>query len=248
MAEKKELWKAAMELVGEEELTRRFRVWITGIIRKARMKGSNASVGDIYDADLAAILADLNKRSGSRFGATDNARHLVISLLKQGYTVDDFCRVHEAKCGQWLHDEKMSRNLRPSTLYRPSHFDEYLAEWHRIDKQSQEAAATRERSQRLSRGELKAETRQERKVENEERQGKIRELMRKPWWSFESWADFMKHTLEFPDKKSLDEYEMPSRLREMRTEPGMALNLYKKQSPAWAEEAYRREVEGRASV
>ncbi len=36
------------------------------------------------------LLADLNERTKSRFGATDSARHLIVKLLKDGYLVGRF--------------------------------------------------------------------------------------------------------------------------------------------------------------
>jgi hypothetical protein len=41
----KELWQVARELVGEEELTRRFRGWISTLIRTARIKRQNSDIG-----------------------------------------------------------------------------------------------------------------------------------------------------------------------------------------------------------
>jgi len=239
MAEIKELWQMAKELVGEEELTRRFRMWLGTLIRKERVKRSNADSGALYDSDVLWILADLNKRTGSRFGATDTAKHMIINLLKRGYTPEDFSRVHEAKIMQWMGDEKMEHNLRPSTLYRPSHFDEYLAQWWKMERQKRELEEKREMAKAGKRHDATSTITVQRVVDTE-REALISELMSKPWHAHETWLDFMRWTVRFPDAVSLEKYPMPKRIREMRKEPGMMMAVAKKQVPAKTEAEYTR--------
>jgi uncharacterized phage protein (TIGR02220 family) len=238
MAEIKELWQMAKELVGEEDLTRRFRMWLTTIIRKERVKLSNTDSGTLYDSDVLWILADLNKRTGSRFGATDTAKHLITNLLKRGYTPEDFSRVHEVKTIQWLGDEKMEHCLRPSTLYRPSHFDEYLAQWWKMDRQKRELEEKRKLARTGKR--QAASSVSEQRVVDTERKALISELMSKPWHAHDTWLDFMRWTVRFPDTESLGKYLMPKRLREMRKEPGMIMAVAKSQMPAKYEAEYTR--------
>jgi len=235
MAEIRELWDMTKELVGEEELTRKFRMWMSTLIRQARRKLSNIDSGALFDQDIAAILADLNERAKSRFSATDTAKSLIIHLLKQGYTPVDFFRVHEAKCNQWLGNEKMEYCIRPSTLYRPSHFDEYLAEWWRAERQKQEFEEKRKKAQ----SGVKSRPRvTESQVQDTEREALICELMSKPWYAHDTWVDFMRWTVRFPDAESLGKYLMPKRIREMRKEPGMMMAVAKKQVPAKYEAEY----------
>mgnify|MGYP002627310087 CR=1 FL=1 len=47
-------------------------------------------------------------------------------ILAEGFTIDDFKRVIDNKCSDWLGNEKMEEFLRPNTLFAPSHFEEYL--------------------------------------------------------------------------------------------------------------------------
>jgi len=230
MAELKELWQMAEELVGGEELARRFRMWLSTVIRTARMKRNNSDSGALFDSDVLFILTDLNKRTGSRFGATDTAKSMIINLLKRGYTPEDFSRVHEVKIMQWMGDEKMEHCLRPSTLYRPSHFDEYLAQWWKMDRQRRELNDKRKQ--------VKAGRISEQRVVDTEREALISELMAKSWHAHESWLAFMRWTVRFPDAESLQKYPMPKRIREMRKEPGMMMAVAKKQVPAWAEAEY----------
>lgn len=249
MAEIKELWQMGKELVGEEELTRRFRAWIGTLIRNARIRQHNGDSGALYSSDALMILNDLNERSKSRFQATDKATHLIISLLKKGYVVEDFCKVHEVKCGQWQGNEKMEHCLRPSTLYAPSHFDEYLAEWWKQEREKKELAEKREAARgQVSKSSLtpipspiKGEGRSGglETSGTRERDAKVKELNGRKWNEHESWLEFMRWTVQFPDNESLAAYEMPERIRKMRKAPGMLLQVANGKVIEWAETEYQ---------
>lgn len=232
MAEIKELWAAASELIGEAELKRRFRAWVTGVIRTARKAATMRGAGDTYAQDYESILNDLNERSGRRFQPTVEAKHSIRQLLKRGYLVQDFRRVHEVKCAQWLGNEKMEYSLRPSTLYRTSHFDEYLAEWHAVDKQRKELAAKRTMSRKRTEPNGEAQTAEI------ERRGLIEELLARKWYEHESWADFIRWTMRFPDAESQAAYPMPERVDKMRRAPMMMSKVLIGETPHWAEEEY----------
>lgn len=233
MAEIKELWQMAKELVGEEELTRRFRAWIGTLIRNARLKREKCDSTALEAQDTLSILSDLNGRTKSRFQATDKATHLIVTLLKKGYVVEDFKRVHEVKCGQWLGNDKMEHCLRPSTLYAPSHFDEYLAEWWKQDRERKELQQKRQQATMGMRAESGAS-----KVQRAERDAKVKELNAKKWNEHASWLDFMRWTIQFPDAESLEAYPMPERVRKMRKAPGMLMQILKGEMPQWAETEY----------
>lgn len=237
MAELKELWQEAEDMVGKDELTRRCRIWLSAIIRKVRIKRQNSDSGALYDSDVRGILSDLNKRTGSRFSATDTAKHMIINLLKRGYTPEDFSRVHEVKIMQWMGDEKMEHCLRPSTLYRPSHFDEYLAQWWKMDRQRRELA---EKRRKAKSGIKRADASKisEKRLAETEREALICELMSKSWWEHKSWLEFMRWTVRFPDAESLNMYPMPKRIRELRQAPGMMLAVAKGKVPEEVEAEY----------
>lgn len=226
----KVLWETAKNVLGEEELSRRFRLWLQTITRNAQQKGSIVAVVGRYDQEIHDILSDLNNRTKSRFTATDQAKRLIIALLKQGYTLQDFVHVHEIKCAKWIGDDKMEHCLRPSTLYRPSHFDEYLNEWRRADNQRKELEARR----KAARAGMKSS-------DPEVKEGSaelISTLNSKPWHAFDSWLNFMRWIMRFPDAESLAAYEMPPELRSLRQEKGMVMQIAAGKCPAHAEEAY----------
>jgi uncharacterized phage protein (TIGR02220 family) len=74
----------------------------------------------------AEIIAHLNHVAGRRFQANGSNRRLIEARWHDGHRVLDFLLVHWHKTSTWRTDPKMSDYLRPSTLYRPSHFSEYV--------------------------------------------------------------------------------------------------------------------------
>ena len=84
-----------------------------------------------YKPDVPAatllIISRLNELTGRRYKseAPENLE-LVGTLLDRGYTVEDIIRVVNRKSAEWLGSEKMRPYLRPSTLFNPEKFDEYL--------------------------------------------------------------------------------------------------------------------------
>lgn len=67
----------------------------------------------------------LNKVSGKNYRAdTGNTVKLITGRLKDGYTVDDMKRVIDNQFKLWGSTD-MKQYLRPSTLFRPSNFENY---------------------------------------------------------------------------------------------------------------------------
>ena len=61
---------------------------------------------------------------------------MINGRLSEGYTVEDFKKVIDNMQTEWGNDEKMSQYLRPSTLFAPTHFPEYLNRKPKAKKQS----------------------------------------------------------------------------------------------------------------
>lgn len=232
MSKNKELWKEAAELIGAGELNRRFHNWITGLMRRARANDACIKFQSTYETDIATIIADLNQRTKKRFTTTSAANSAIIRLLKQNYTVEDFKRVHEAMAALWLNDETMNRYLRPSTLYRPSKFDEYLAEWHRMETQRVERDQARQRTQRRTDAARSTDRRKEAEL--------IRELNSVPWHSFDTWKELLGHVMKFPTAESADNYDMPSPLHSCRKRKGILLDTLSGNIPASVSETFQR--------
>jgi uncharacterized phage protein (TIGR02220 family)/predicted phage replisome organizer len=98
--------------------------------RKYRKKISNQLTEPKKVYPFKEIVEHLNELVGSSFKYTSRSTQDAIKArVNEGYTLDDFKRVHEIKYEQWHNNNEMVGYLRPSTLYRPTKFEGYLNEW-----------------------------------------------------------------------------------------------------------------------
>lgn len=94
--------------------------------KKDSMSGNS---DESFEGDLKAIVDHLNAKVGSRYTTKNKQlRGYVHARLDEGFTVDDFFTVIDTKAAKWRDDPKMRDYLRPSTLFAPTHFEEYLNE------------------------------------------------------------------------------------------------------------------------
>lgn len=79
--------------------------------------------------DTFAIIEYLNIKASKNFKSTTPAtKKFINGRLAEGYTVEDFKRVIDVKVTQWLNNPDMNSYLRPSTLFSPTNFENYLNE------------------------------------------------------------------------------------------------------------------------
>ena len=72
------------------------------------------------------IIDYLNQKAGKSFKHSAAGNKKVIKARwNEGYKLDQFKRVVDNKCQDWINDEKMSQYLQPSTLFG-NKFDQYL--------------------------------------------------------------------------------------------------------------------------
>ena len=82
----------------------------------------------VWTDETRHIIDYLNKRAGKKYSVkTKKTAQLIHKLLDNGFTVEDFERVIDIKCKQWLDNEKMNQYLRPRTLFSEK-FEDYLNE------------------------------------------------------------------------------------------------------------------------
>lgn len=94
--------------------------------KKDSMSGNS---DEPFEEKLKAIVDHLNAKVGSRYTTKNKQlRGYVHARLEEGFAVDDFFTVIDTKAAKWRDDPKMRDYLRPSTLFAPSHFEEYLNE------------------------------------------------------------------------------------------------------------------------
>jgi len=72
------------------------------------------------------VINYLNLKTNQNYKpTTKKTQALIKSRLAEKFTLDDFKKVIDIKCSQWLDDEKFSPYLRPETLFGPK-FEGYL--------------------------------------------------------------------------------------------------------------------------
>lgn len=91
-------------------------------------KPTAAEKPERFTVEYREIIDYLNAKTGKHYSARSRANQEHMSArLKEGRTVEDFKRVIDIKCFQWLDDSKMAQYLRPETLFSGK-FDRYLNE------------------------------------------------------------------------------------------------------------------------
>ena len=93
---------------------------------------NNINTDRDIDIDTSTKIKDivnyLNDKCGTRYKHSSNkTRTLIKTRLNDGFTVEDFKAVIDKKYSQWRNDYKMSKYLRPETLFGTK-FESYLNE------------------------------------------------------------------------------------------------------------------------
>ena len=91
---------------------------------------SSSNIGDSakkdFEEELKAIIDYLNEKVGTSYTYRNKANNKLINArLSEGFTVDDFKAVIDKKHAEWFGTE-WQKFLCPSTLFAPSHFENYL--------------------------------------------------------------------------------------------------------------------------
>lgn len=74
----------------------------------------------------STIIRHLNEKAGTSFRSTsEDTRKHIRARWKTGFRLDDFLKVIDLKCDEWLGDAKMAHYLRPMTLFGTK-FESYL--------------------------------------------------------------------------------------------------------------------------
>lgn len=87
-----------------------------------------------YEYIIKIVIEYLNTNTGRDYGiSTKETVNVISKRIKEGFKIEDFKRVIDVKTAKWLHDDKMSDYLRPSTLFGEK-FEGYLNELPIIQK------------------------------------------------------------------------------------------------------------------
>lgn len=78
---------------------------------------------------VTEIIEYLNEKTERNFSINSKETiGLINGRLKEGYSLENFKYVIDIKVAKWKDDPKMQDYLRPSTLFRPTNFENYLNE------------------------------------------------------------------------------------------------------------------------
>lgn len=81
---------------------------------------------DNYSSEIKTIVDYLNEKTGKKYKpSSKTTRKHITARLKEGYTLEDFKKVIDNKCEDWLNDPTMNQYLRPETLFG-NKFEGYL--------------------------------------------------------------------------------------------------------------------------
>ncbi|MBD3197988.1 MAG: hypothetical protein GF317_23260 [Candidatus Lokiarchaeota archaeon] len=95
------------------------------------------------------IIEYLNQKTNKNFKpSTQKTKDLIKARLNEKFTIEDFKKVIDNKCSQWLNDEKFNRFLRPETLFS-NKFEGYLNENNSHPKKQEKQESLRDKMKRM---------------------------------------------------------------------------------------------------
>lgn len=82
-----------------------------------------------YDIKAQEIIEYFNSCANTTYSLeTGSNKSLIISRLKEGYSISEFKFVINKKINDWKSDAKMKKFIRPLTIFNKSKFENYLNE------------------------------------------------------------------------------------------------------------------------
>jgi uncharacterized phage protein (TIGR02220 family) len=93
--------------------------------------------------DQSTIIEAVSKASGRKYRVGGANARSINARFQEGYYLKDFLTVIEYMRQKWSGDPTMQKYIRPSTLFRASHFGEYLAEAEQYDEECKGRARVR---------------------------------------------------------------------------------------------------------
>ena len=94
--------------------------------RLGKERDIQSSSDELDDIPYKEITDYLNEKTNSQFrNSTKKTQTLIKARFAEGFNLDDFKKVIDTKAAEWLNDSKMSKFLRPETLFGTK-FESYL--------------------------------------------------------------------------------------------------------------------------
>ncbi len=106
------------------------------IISKKENNNSSITYKDTYTRETREVVAYLNEKLGTHYKpTTQKTVQLIKARLSEDFTVEDFQKVIDTKYADWKDDERLSKYLRPDTLFS-NKFEGYLNQISPNDEES----------------------------------------------------------------------------------------------------------------
>lgn len=97
-------------------------------------KNTKEILSSSHSTAASEIIDYLNSKIGAHYRLTSRkTQSLIKARMNEGFTVDDFKTVIDNKVAEWSKDERMSKYLRPETLFGTK-FESYLNQQNRVRK------------------------------------------------------------------------------------------------------------------
>lgn len=107
-------------------------------LKEVKLSKDKGSRIDESSSIIKKIIEYFNETTGQkRTLSCKETNDLISGRLNEGRTFDDFKHVIDTKTAQWRNDSKMRAFIRPSTLFRPGNFEDYLNEPYQDPKQKE---------------------------------------------------------------------------------------------------------------
>lgn len=87
---------------------------------------NNTVINNTFNIPFVEIVDYLNHAASKNYRhTTKKTKDLIKARWNEGFTLDDFKKVIDIKCAEWLHNSEMNNFLRPETLFGTK-FESYL--------------------------------------------------------------------------------------------------------------------------
>lgn len=94
--------------------------------RLGKERDIQSSSDELDDIPYKEIIDYLNEKTNSQFrNSTKKTQTLIKARFAEGFNLEDFKKVIDTKATEWLNDSKMSKFLRPETIFGTK-FESYL--------------------------------------------------------------------------------------------------------------------------
>ncbi len=99
----------------------------TPVCESGKTRKSKKNKPTNHPEEIRQIIDYFNHVCGTDYKYQSKATaDMINARLNDGFTVEDFYKVINTKYTEWVNNPDMCKYIRPQTLFRPSHFENYL--------------------------------------------------------------------------------------------------------------------------